>query len=413
MKTLYLDCFSGISGDMAVGALVDAGADFEAIRAALDSLRVPDFTVSAARVKKKGLMATRFQVHIDEAAKQPHRHLRHVVEIIARGDLPEAVKRAAIATFEIIAEAEAEVHGTDKEKVHFHEVGAIDSIVDIVAAQHAKHLLGIEAVYVSPLHLGSGAVKCAHGVMPVPAPATALILRGKPVYGGEVAGELVTPTGAALAVQWAGAFGPMPEMTVETIGHGSGARDLPDRANVLRVQIGEAAGAALAGGGLPNLETITVLEANVDDMTGELFPPLLEALLEAGARDAFVTSILGKKGRPAHCITVLCDEAKTRNAADALFKNSTTLGVRMRQERRAVLERSWETVSTPWGAVRVKIGHYDGARNSAAPEYEDCKQVAGVAGVAVRNVYDAALAALARGKEQAHGETRGDISRQL
>ena len=388
MRTLYLDGVSGISGDMTVGALIDVGADFEAIQAGLDSLGVPDFAVSVEKVKKKGITATKFHVELDESKKQPHRHFRHVVEIINKGDLPDAVKVAAIETFDIVAEAEATVHGSTKEVVHFHEIGAIDSIADIVAAQHAKHLLGIEAVVSAPLHVGSGNVKCAHGVLPVPAPATALILQNVPTYGGEVSGELVTPTGAALVVQWTNNFGGAPAMTVDSIGYGSGTKDLPDRANVLRAMVGETVSPSD-----PDTETITVIEANVDDMTGELFPPLLAALLEAGARDAFITPIIGKRGRPAHCITALCDADAVNAVTRAVFANATTLGIRMRQEKRIVLTRSFTEVSTPWGTVRIKIGTLDGVQSTAAPEFEDCRKVAEAADVTVRKVYEAALAA--------------------
>jgi uncharacterized protein (TIGR00299 family) protein len=394
MNVLYFDCFSGISGDMTVGALIDTGADFETIRAGLRSLGVAGFDVAVERVKKKGVMATQFHVNIDADQKQPHRHLRHVVEIIEQGDLPEPVKRASIETFGIIATAEAEVHGSTIEKVHFHEVGAVDSIADVVGAHYGLYLLGVDRVEASPLHVGSGTVKCAHGIMPVPAPATALILRGKPIYGGDVDGELVTPTGAAIVVQTAAAFGPAPRMAVRAIGHGSGTKDLPDRANVLRVLLGEAESLE----NLPLVEEIVVLEANIDDMTGELAAPLIQAALDAGARDAFITPVIGKKGRPAWCFTLLCEPAQRLAMVDLLFAHTTTLGVRTRMEQRYVLERDWKTVETPWGPVRVKRGMLGGRVNTAAPEFEDCQAAAARAGVPVRRVYEAALAA--SGKEE-------------
>lgn len=392
MKTLYLDCYSGISGDMTVGALIDAGADFERIQAALDSLGVEGFSVEAPKVIKKGVFATQFKV-IEHKHEHVHRHLRHCVDIINRGLLPKPVKEAAIETFDLIAVAEAQVHGTTKEKIHFHEVGAIDSIVDIVAAQLAFHLLGIERVVSSPLHVGSGTVRCAHGVMPVPAPATALLLVDIPTYAGKVDGELVTPTGAALVKQRASAIGPMPAMTVQAIGYGAGTKDLPDRANVLRVMIGEAEAALLEG-----TESITIVEANIDDMTGELFAPLVQALLAAGARDAFLTPVLGKKGRPAYVVTALCDDAKLNAVVQALFTNATTLGIRTRTEQRIVLARATKKVSTPWGDVRVKIGTFAGNTNSASPEYDDCAAVAAEKNATVRAVYEAALAAALKGE---------------
>lgn len=387
MKTLYLDCYSGISGDMTVGALIDAGADFERIRVGLESLNVDGFSVEAPKVIKKGIFATQFKV-IEHKHEHVHRHLRHCVEIINKGLLPQPVKQAACETFELIAEAEAQVHGTTKEKIHFHEVGAIDSIVDIVAAQLGLYLLGVEQVISSALHVGSGTVRCAHGVMPVPAPATALLLKEIPTYSTKVDGELVTPTGAALVKHRAKSYGPMPPMTVKAIGYGAGTKDLPDRANVLRVLIGETADSVVE-----NIENITIIEANLDDMTGELFPPLVQALLSAGARDAFLTPVLGKKGRPAHIVTALCEDAKLQTVLHALFTNSTTLGVRTRQEKRFVLPRATKRVSTPYGEVRVKIGTFNEHTNSRAPEYEDCAECALAAKVPVRVVYEAALAA--------------------
>jgi uncharacterized protein (TIGR00299 family) protein len=450
MKTLYLDCFSGISGDMTVGALIDAGADVEAIRKGIASLGLPGVALRAEKLVKKGITATKFDVlvgghraeeaqghshdhehehehkhthshahehehehhhhehahddahphvhshehshtHSHDHGHEAHRHLPEIVALIEGADLPQAVKDAAIETFRLLGEAEAAVHGTTIDKVHFHEVGAVDSIVDIVAAQYGFHLLGIEDVQCSPLHVGAGTVKCAHGVMPVPAPATALLLKGRPTYGGTVQGELVTPTGAAIVAQRVSRFGGAPEMAVDAIGYGSGTKDLPDRPNVLRVLVGEAAGAGAT-------DTVAVLEANVDDMSGELLAPLVEALLDSGARDAFVTPAIGKKGRPAQRVTVLCDEDKARALAEVLFRHSSTFGVRMRSERRFVLDREWKSVRTPWGAVRVKLGTWEGECLQQAPEFEACREVATAAGVPVRQVYAAALAAAGRGE---------------
>ncbi len=392
MRIAYLDCFCGISGDMTVGALIDAGAPFDEIAAVIAGLGLAGCTVSAEKVNKKGVAATHFNVHLDENVEQPHRHLRHVVEIIESGKLPKPVRAGAIDTFTRLAGAEAAVHGVAIEKVHFHEVGAIDAIVDIVAAHTALHLLGIEAVHCSPLHVGAGTVKCAHGVLPVPAPATARLLLGKPTYGGEVPFELVTPTGAALVDTWARGFGGAPAMRAEAIGYGCGTRDLEDRPNVLRVLIGEAGAASGV------TEHITVIEANIDDMTGELAAPLVDALLAGGARDAFTEPVLGKKGRPALRVTALCDEGRAETLAEVFFRNSTTFGVRMRTESRIVLERAHRAVETPWGAVQVKLGYYHGAVTTAAPEYESCRAIADAAGVPVRVVYEAAQAAAWKGE---------------
>lgn len=396
MKMLYFDCFCGAAGDMIVGALIDAGADFAKLEMALATLGVDGYRLSCEKVNKHGTMATKFDVHLDEQHEHPHRHLRHVVEIIESGDLPDEVKQASLETFQRVAECEAEVHGTTIEKVHFHEVGAVDSIIDIVGTHLALHQLQPDAIQCSALHVGSGTVKCAHGIMPVPAPATALLLRGVPSYGGEVDGELVTPTGAALLAQLAESFGPMPMMTIDSIGVGSGTKDIPDRPNVIRAMIGEVADAESRS------ETVVVIEANIDDMNPELFPPLVNDLLENGARDVFLTPILAKKGRPAHLISVLVDEALVSVVADTLLNGSSTLGLRMRREERITLDREWKSVETPWSAVKVKIGSYKGSVSSTAPEYDDCERVAREAGVTTREVYEAAYAAAIKG-EFIHG----------
>ncbi len=393
MKTLYFDCVCGASGDMIAGALLDAGADFDAIHTALDSLAIGGFAVTVERVKKKGIEATQFKVETEPATPQPHRHLRHVLEIIESGDLPQPVKDASAQTFQRIAECEAEVHGTTIEKVHFHEVGAIDSIVDVVAAHLGLHLLGIEHIESSPLPVGFGTVTAAHGVMPVPAPATAKLLEGIPVFGGDLEGEWVTPTGAALIAQLAKAYGPLPAMRIERIGYGSGMRDAPDRANVLRVLIGTKAEAH------PSAETIVVLETNIDDMNPELLPVVIQEALKAGALDAFLTPIVGKKGRAAHKLTVLSPEARADALVKTILRNSTTLGVRMRRESRTCLPRDWKPVITPWGEVRVKYGVLDGEPSAPAPEFEDCRALAEKAGVSVLKVYQAALAAAVQEKE--------------
>ena len=445
MKTCYFDCFSGISGDMTVGALIDAGADFGAIKEGLKSLGIDGYTVSAERVLKNGVHATQFRVHEghdhdhdhshgpkftpvhshDDQHKhvlspghhhhdhehshshthdhahdhthdhdrhhQPHRHLADIEKLITGSSLPQAVKDAANATFLALGEAEASVHGTTIDQVHFHEVGAVDSIVDIVAAQIGFHLLGIERFVCSPLHVGSGTVKCDHGIMPVPAPATARLLQGIPTYGGSVDGELVTPTGAAIIRHRVTEFGPAPLMRTLAIGYGSGTKDLADRANVLRILIGESGAEA-------GRDTIQILEANLDDMSGELLAPLVAALIEGGALDAFLTPVIGKKGRPAHVVTVLAAEDKAQALCELIFAHSTTLGVRTRTEGRFILNRTWKSVSTPWGPVRVKIGSRGENSMTTSPEYEDCMSVATDARVPVRKVYEAVLAAAIKGE---------------
>jgi len=387
MKAIHFDCFCGASGDMIVGALLDAGVDFVKLRAALDSLGVAGFKVSAEKVKKHGIMATQFRVEVEHEHDHPHRNLHDILEIIERGNLPDAVKEASASTFRRLAECEAAVHGCAIEEVHFHEVGAVDSIMDIVGAHWALNDLGVENVSASPLNVGSGTVHTAHGVLPVPAPATARLLEGVPSYGSEVPLELVTPTGAALVTQCARLYGPAPEMRINTIGYGAGAKDLPDRANVLRVFVGETDDVVPVG------ESIAVIEANIDDMNPELIPPLLASLLERGARDAFVTPIVAKKGRPAFLITVLTEAERMGDVVAGMFHESTTLGVRIRQERRVCLEREWQTVETPWGEVRVKIGRFEGQITCRSPEFEDCRRLAEEKGVPVLAVYERAKAA--------------------
>ena len=392
MKTLYFDCFGGASGDMIVGALIDAGADFEMVSNALSSLGVCGFGVSAEKVLKHAIGATQFRVNVDKTHDHPHRHLADILAIVEGGDLPGAVKTASAETFRRIAECEAEIHGTSVEEVYFHEVGAVDSIVDIVATHLAMHGLGIERALSSPLQTGFGTVNTAHGVLPVPSPAAAMLLKGVPVRGGDIEGELVTPTGAALVTQLAESYGPLPEMRIEAIGYGSGTRGHEDRANVLRVLAGQTTDS------VRGTEPITVIEANVDDMNPELLPPLLESLLAKGARDAFLTPLLGKKGRPAYLITALCGEDAVADVSAGFFLESTTFGVRIRTERRLCLAREWRTAATQWGDVRVKVGRYKGEVTCTAPEFEDCRRVAGRAGVPVIAVYEHARAAAVKGE---------------
>ena len=399
-KLAYFDCFCGAAGDMIVGALLDAGASFDAVRDGLESLGVEGLTVEAEKIVKKGISATQFRV-IVEGEDHPHRHLRHVVEIIERGTLPETVKAGAIATFRRLAEAEAAVHGSTIEKVHFHEVGAHDSIADVVGAHLALHSLGIDAVQASALITGHGTVKCAHGIMPVPAPATAKLLEGIPWSAGDVDKEMLTPTGAALLAETATRFGPAPMMTGVAIGYGAGTRDLPDRPNVLRVLIGEAAADL-------GTDEVVVLETMLDDMSPELLPPLVEGLLDAGALDAWLAPVIGKKGRPGQAVTVLCPVGKERTLADYLLAHSTTLGLRMRTEQRLTLGRRIETVVTPFGEIRVKVALERVALEKVAlegervlrrvPEFEDCRQAAAKASVPVHTVYDAAIAAAHTGE---------------
>ncbi len=391
MKTLYLDCFCGISGDMTVGALIDAGADSGIIADAVRALPLKGVEAQTTRVSKRGVQAAQFQVIIDNCVQQPHRHLPDILEIIHNTDLPEPVRQGAAGVFEILGAAEAQVHGVPIDSVHFHEVGAVDSIVDILMANLALHLLEVEEVLSSRLVVGSGTVCCDHGVMPVPAPATALLLRGIPWEAGEIAMEMVTPTGAALAKHWARDFTPMPLMTVEAVGHGAGTRELPDRANVLRVFIGEKSRT------LPALTPISVVETVIDDMNPEFTALLIPAVMEAGARDAYITPVIGKKGRSAQQLTALCDRERIEPVMRAIFAHSGTLGIRVREERRWTLGREIHCVTTPWGEVEVKIGLLDGEIHSVAPEFESCRRLAMRHSVPPRRIYETALAAALQG----------------
>jgi hypothetical protein len=386
MNIAYFDCFSGAAGDMIVGALLDAGAAFEELRKQLSALNLPGFTLKAGKVRKQGFAATKFDVLVDPAAPKPHRHLHHIEKIIHDSQLADPVKDRAIAIFRRLGEAEARAHGTEIEKVHLHEVGAIDAIVDVVSSVICLDLLGIDEVRCSPLVVGSGTVRCEHGVMPVPAPGTAALIEGMPVVPTEEPGELLTPTGAAILTTLAGQFGPLPAMTVRSSGCGAGTREGMTRPNLLRVFVGQA-------DAIGETDEVIVLEANLDDATGQVVAQALERLFEAGALDAFFTPITMKKGRPAVMITVLAEPAAADKLERTLFEETPTFGVRRHAARRRKLRREWQSVETPFGQVRIKTGKLGDRMVSAAPEYEDCRHAAHIAGVAVREVIAAATAA--------------------
>ena len=371
MRICYLDAFSGISGDMLVGALVDAGADSRAITDALHSLSA-GASVSFEKVKRCGIGATKFHVRVEEPTK--HRHLSGILKMIDAASLPERVKQNASAVFERLGEAEAAVHQTSIEKVHFHEVGAVDSIADIVGACLGFELLGITTIHCSPLNLGSGTVKGDHGVMPVPAPATAALVAGKPVYSRGPAMELTTPTGAAVAVTLARDFGALPSMKIAAIGYGAGDRDFTEQANVLRIFVGEPSGAAEA-------TTVAVIEANIDDASPQVLGYAVERLLEAGALDATLEPLEMKKGRPGSLLRVIATPAQRAALSDVIFRETTTLGLRIYSAERVVKARQWVEVQTPHGKVRIKV-----SENSFAPEYEDCRALARATGVALKDI---------------------------
>ena len=371
MKICYLDAFSGISGDMLVGALADAGADCSAISTALDSLGA-GAAVSFDKVKRCGIGASKFHVRSEEAPK--HRHLSGILKMIEGASLPDRVKKNASAVFQRLGEAEAAVHQTTIEKVHFHEVGAVDSIADIVGACLGFDLLGISEIYSSPLNLGSGTVKSEHGIMPVPAPATAALVTGKPVYSRGPAVELTTPTGAAVAVTLAQNFGTMPSMRISSIGYGAGDHDFAEQPNVLRIFVGEPSGASEA-------TTVAVIEANIDDSSPQVLGYAVECLLEAGALDATLEPLEMKKGRPGALLRVIATPEQRQAVADIIFRETSTIGVRIYMAERIVQSRRWVEVETPHGKVRVKV-----SERSFAPEYEDCRALARATGVALKDI---------------------------
>jgi pyridinium-3,5-bisthiocarboxylic acid mononucleotide nickel chelatase len=375
-KICYFDAFSGLSGDMLVGALADAGADTGAIIAALESMET-GAQFAFERLKRRDVGAIKFRVTVTETAK--HRHLPGILKMIDRVEMPERAKKNAAAVFERLGEAEAGVHQTPIEKVHFHEVGAADSIADIVGACLGLELLGVEKIYCSPVNVGSGTVNTEHGVLPVPAPATALLLRDRPIYSRGPALELTTPTGAAVMTTLAAGFGAMPAMRVSKVGYGAGDKDFKEHANVLRVMVGTASGATEA-------TTVSVIEANLDDSSPQVVGYALERLLEAGALDATVTPIQMKKGRPGVLLRVIAAPEKQEELAGLMFAETSTLGLRIYAAERRVQEREWVDVHTPHGKIRMKVGG-DG---SFAPEYEDCRAIALATGVPLKQIIAAA-----------------------
>jgi uncharacterized protein (TIGR00299 family) protein len=370
MKLAYFDCFSGISGDMTLGALVDAGCAVEQLRAQLRGLQVPGWELTAEKVWKNGMAATYVKVVTEDQSK--HRSLSAILEILEKSQLGSGVRERAGAIFRKLGEAEARVHDAPLEKMHFHEVGAVDAIVDIVGACVGFQALGIEKFACSPLNVGGGTAKMAHGVLPVPAPATANLLQGKPTYSNGVQKELVTPTGAAIVATLCDSFGPQPAMSVSAIGYGAGTADLEGQPNVVRIMVGEAAEKSVAGFD----EEIAVVEANLDDMNPQIYGYFLEKALEAGALDVYTTPVQMKKNRPGTLLTVLCKPQDTNALMSLIFAETTTFGVRTYRAQRRVLPREWVNVGTEFGEVRIKVSRVNGRILHVAPEFEDCRKLA-------------------------------------
>jgi uncharacterized protein (TIGR00299 family) protein len=391
MRIAYFDCFSGVSGDMTLGALLACGAELgvsaEDCRADLARLNLPGWELDVQTVSRSGIGAQSVTVRQTIQDQGHGRHLSDIRAILEASDLPETVRGKALRVFSRLADAEAKIHQTTPDKIHFHEVGAIDAIVDIVGACLLLERLGIGQIHCSPLPMGHGFVECQHGTIPLPAPATLELLRGFPVYSAGVAGELVTPTGAALMTTLA-QFGPMPTMTVAAAGYGAGKKDFGNRPNLLRVIIGEEVDTAFSGAA-----EVTVLEMNLDDMSPQFYEPLTERLQEAGAADVFLAPIQMKKGRPGTLLTVLAPPERAETLAGILFTETTTLGIRYQTVRRLCLDREWTTVMTEYGAIRVKVGHWQGKETNAAPEYEEVKAAARRHTASVKAVHQAAMTA--------------------
>ncbi len=466
MRIAYLDCFSGISGDMFLGALVDAGVDPELLRRTVRALDL-GAELEISRVNRFGIGATKVNVLVRGVKDEPadvrqnnsedapghshehthqdgtthahghshshsfdhhadthshqhehsdgtshahgnthdhgqthshndahehdhaHRGLKEIRDIILRTDISAQSKKTALQIFQVLGEAEARIHNKDIEEIHFHEVGAVDAIVDIVCAAVAAEALGVDEWHCSPLNVGSGTVECAHGTLPVPAPATLELLKNAPVYSGDIKKELVTPTGAAIVRTLVKKFGGIPALRVEHTGYGAGERDFTSAANVLRITIGEAARVASAHG--PASDEVVVLEANVDDMTPEVFGYVIDRLLEAGALDAFCTPAQMKKNRPGMLLTALVRPADADRLSEVIFAETTTIGLRMRTETRKTLERRFVTVATEWGEVKIKIAEMNGKTINAAPEFDDCRKIAVEHKVALKKVMAEAM----------------------
>jgi len=386
-KLAYFDCFRGISGDMTLGALVDAGCDLALLRSGLQGLQIPNWTIAAEKVWKNGMSATLVRVTTEGQTK--HRSLSAILEIFDKSQLSNSVRKNAAAIFNRLGEAEASVHDVPLEKIHFHEVGAVDAIVDIVGACIGCEALGIQKFACSPLNVGGGTAKMAHGILPVPAPATAKLLQGQPTYSNGVQRELVTPTGAAIVATLCDTFGPQPAMKVSAIGYGAGSADLEGQPNVLRIMIGEAAEKVVPGFD----EEISVIEANLDDMNPQIYGYFQEKALAAGALDVYTTPVQMKKNRPGTLLTLLCKPQDANALMSLIFAETTTFGARTYSAQRRTLPRESVNVHTQYGDVRIKLSRVNGHIQHVAPEFEDCRKLAVEKNVPLQRVISDALRA--------------------
>ena len=397
MKHVHFDCVSGIAGDMTLAALVSAGWPEAELLALPARLGLDGVDIEVSSTRRGPFAATHVDVRTRE--RQPHRHLHHVEAILDKADLPASVRDRARGVFRALAEAEAEVHGSTVQKVHFHEVGAVDAIVDVTGALLGLVALGVGSVSASALPLGGGWVDSEHGRIPVPAPATALLLRGAPVYGGPVEAELVTPTGAALLMSLAPTWGAPPAFRLEAVGTGAGTREFPDHPNILRLLVGSRvgwageAGVGTPSGGTATEHTVAVLETAVDDDNPQFMAAALQRLLALGALDAMVAPVTMKKGRSGLWLVVVCEPADARRLAEAVLRDTSTLGVRVREERRIELQRRVLEVQTRFGAVRVKAAILPEGTERAMPEFESVLEVATRSGASMHAVSAAAVQA--------------------
>lgn len=436
MKTLYFDCLAGISGDMTIGALLDAGLDFQYLESQLARLGLSEFKLLQTKVDRAGINSTKFEVVINNhSSKNSHKHehthhshdhdhhhhghdhdhhhhahdhkhehhhddhdpghshhhehrgFTEICGLIRKAGYSPEVTDRAIHIFEVLGKAEARVHGLDLEKVHFHEVGAVDSIVDIVGTSIAIEALEIRNILASPLRVGFGTINCAHGVYPVPGPAATEILKGVPVYAGDIQGEMVTPTGAAIVRALASDFGHLPALTITATGYGAGTRTYEKFPNVLRVVMGESDSSARSG------DRVTILETNVDDVSPQVLGHLLEKAFEAGALDVFYQPVLMKKNRPGTLVSIICLPDDFQKFTSIVFEETNTLGIRYREESRVILTRNFVEVATPFGNIRMKVRTQSGV---AVPEFDDCRAAANRHGVALQEVQLAAIAAYKR-----------------
>jgi pyridinium-3,5-bisthiocarboxylic acid mononucleotide nickel chelatase len=387
LRTAYFDCYSGISGDMILGALVDLGVDIKDIRKALKGIDLKGYKLQAKKIQRNGLSCTQIRVTIEKCKHQhshPHRSFTNIKKLIERSGLSLKVKKISIEIFKRIAKVEAQIHNTTIEKIHFHEVGGIDSIVDIVGGVWAIESLKLDKIYSSGLNIGEGFVDCAHGRLPVPAPATLKLLKGIPVFSTGVKTELTTPTGAALIGFYADKFQSVPEMTIAEDGYGAGSHIISAMPNLLRIMVGEMS--------LKETDSLVMIETNIDDMNPEIFDAVMESLFKAGALDVYFSSVIMKKSRPATKVSVLAEQKEREVLSKILLRETTSFGVRFYDVGRLTLDREMQNLKTSYGVIKIKIGSLDGETVQAAPEFEDCRNAARKKKIPVKKVYDDILA---------------------